>query len=230
MAGIKENTKSGLLLQVQRLLLKAKENNTLPKYLLLENVANLVSKRFIGDFNNWLAFLKELGYTSYWKILSAEDYGVPQSRRRVFVVSSLESNFTFEFKNDFIKKDWHELLEPWESIDEKYFKEFAYTKKVKEKITIETLDSIIDGAYWNSRPPRFSNVCPTFTTLGQKHVAIYLKDKGLRNMTLKEMWRFMGFKDEWIDKIKVSQFQQRKQAGNSICVNCLIAIFKELFN
>ena len=104
MAGIKENTKSGLLLQVQRLLLKAKENNTLPKYLLLENVANLVSKRFIGDFNSWLAFLKELGYTSYWKILSAEDYGVPQSRRRVFVVSSLESNFTFEFKNDFIKK------------------------------------------------------------------------------------------------------------------------------
>ena len=49
-------------------------------------------------------------------------------------------------------------------------------------------------------------------------------------MTLREMWRFMGFKDEWIDKIKVSQFQQRKQAGNSICVNCLIAIFKELFN
>ena len=50
MQGIKEGTRSGLLLEVERLLLKAKENGTLPKYLLLENVKNLVGKKFIKDF------------------------------------------------------------------------------------------------------------------------------------------------------------------------------------
>ena len=75
-AGIKEGTRSGLLFEVERLLNVANEEGTLPKYLLLENVKNLVSKKFKADFDRWLDFLSSLGYTNYWQILNAKDYGV----------------------------------------------------------------------------------------------------------------------------------------------------------
>ena len=86
-AGIKEGTRSGLLLEVERLLKVASGKGTLPKYLLLENVKNLVSKKFKADFDSWLSFLSSLGYTNYWQVLNAKDYGIPQHRERVFCVS-----------------------------------------------------------------------------------------------------------------------------------------------
>ena len=58
-----------------------------PKYLLMENVKNLVSKKFMLDFKEWCDVLENLGYTNYWKVMNAKDYGVPQNRERVFMVS-----------------------------------------------------------------------------------------------------------------------------------------------
>lgn len=58
-----------------------------PKYLLMENVKNLVSKKFMPDFKEWCDVLENLGYTNYWKVMNAKDYGVPQNRERVFMVS-----------------------------------------------------------------------------------------------------------------------------------------------
>ena len=116
--GISKDTRSGLLLEVERLLLKAKENGTLPKYLLLENVKNLVGKKFIKDFESWLSFLNSLGYYSNWEVLNAKDYGIPQNRERVFVVSSLE-NIHYEFpKPSELKSKMKDLLE--EKVDDKY--------------------------------------------------------------------------------------------------------------
>ena len=96
-AGIKEGTRSGLLFEVERLLRVASEKGTLPKYLLLENVKNLVSKKFKTDFDKWLDFLAELGYTNYWKVLNAKDYGIPQNRERVFCVSIRGEHEPFVF-------------------------------------------------------------------------------------------------------------------------------------
>ena len=96
-AGIKEGTRSGLLFEVERLLRVASEKGTLPKYLLLENVKNLVSKKFKADFDKWLDFLSELGYTNYWKVLNAKDYGIPQNRERVFCVSIRGKHEPFVF-------------------------------------------------------------------------------------------------------------------------------------
>ena len=95
--GIKEGTRSGLLFEVERLLKVSSENGTLPKYLLLENVKNLVSKKFISDFNRWLEFLSSLGYKNYWKVLNAKDYGIPQNRERVFCVSIRGKHEPFVF-------------------------------------------------------------------------------------------------------------------------------------
>jgi DNA (cytosine-5)-methyltransferase 1 len=85
-------TRSGLLWEVGRLLKKSKN---LPKTLLLENVKQLVSPKHKDNFDKWLDFLSSLGYINTWAILDAQDYGIPQHRERVFVVSSLEKKFQF---------------------------------------------------------------------------------------------------------------------------------------
>lgn len=64
---------------------------------MLENVPMLVSQKFVHTFDKWIAFLTSLGYTSYWKVLSGSDYGIPQERDRVFVVSVMNPTKEFAF-------------------------------------------------------------------------------------------------------------------------------------
>lgn len=68
-----------------------------PKYLMLENVEMLVSQKFIHTFKKWIAFLTSLGYTSYWKVLRGSEYGIPQDRSRIFVVSVMNPKKEFVF-------------------------------------------------------------------------------------------------------------------------------------
>lgn len=121
--GIKHGkTRSGLLYEVQRLLERANKMLALPKYLMLENVKNLVGKKFKPQFDEWVAWLDELGYNTYWKVLNAKDYGVPQNRERVFAISIRKDidNGKFEFPQPFDNgvrlKD---VLE--DNVDEKYY-------------------------------------------------------------------------------------------------------------
>lgn len=114
-------TRSGLLLEVERLLETAKANNELPEYLCMENVKNLVSKKFKPDFDRWLNKLEELGYDNYWKVINAKDYLVPQNRERVFVISIRKDlNQVYEFpKGKPLTKRLKDILEP--KVDEKYY-------------------------------------------------------------------------------------------------------------
>lgn len=82
-----ESTTSGLLQEVQRLLSIAYEENELPEYLMLENVKNLVGKKFIGQFEAWVKWLDSIGYNTTWKVLNGKRYGIPQNRERVFAIS-----------------------------------------------------------------------------------------------------------------------------------------------
>lgn len=119
--GIKEGTRSGLLLEVERLLLNAVKDGSAPKYLLLENVKNLVGKQFKPDFDKWLDTLDFLGYDNYWQVLNAKDYGIPQNRERVFVVSirkDLKQSYKFPDKTELLFR-LKDLLEP--AADEKYY-------------------------------------------------------------------------------------------------------------
>ena len=69
-----------------------------PAYAIAENVKNLTSKRFAQDFRNLLQRLDELGYNNYWSVLNAADFGIPQNRERVFIVSIRKDlNQSFEF-------------------------------------------------------------------------------------------------------------------------------------
>lgn len=77
-------TRSGLLWEVERLL---KEMDERPQVLLMENVPQVISEKFIDDFREWLLFLESIGYKNKYQILNAKDYGIPQNRERCFMVS-----------------------------------------------------------------------------------------------------------------------------------------------
>lgn len=83
---VKGETRSGLLYEVERLLLESQKVDELPKYLIMENVKNLVGKKFRADFERWLDVLETLGYKNYWQVLNAKDYGIPQNREREYFV------------------------------------------------------------------------------------------------------------------------------------------------
>lgn len=83
-------TRSGLLWEVERLL---KESKELPQVLLMENVPQVIGKKNIGAFAEWIAFLDSLGYHSKWEVINATEYAVPQNRRRCFMVSVLGDHF-----------------------------------------------------------------------------------------------------------------------------------------
>lgn len=96
-------TRSSLVWDSARLLQKAKEDSILPKYLLMENVKNLVSKKFKEQFDMICNTLDEIGFNVYWKVLNAKDCGIPQNRERVFLIGIRKDidNGTYEFPKPF---------------------------------------------------------------------------------------------------------------------------------
>ena len=103
-----------------------------PKYLLQENVAALVSQKFMPDFQKWLDKLSSLGYISKWARLNAKNYGVPQNRDRVFCISMRRDvAFDYRFPEPFeLKTRLEDVLE--EEVSDRYFlKDDAVSKFLK---------------------------------------------------------------------------------------------------
>lgn len=108
-------TRSGLLWECEKIIAAKK-----PKYLLMENVKNLVGKKFKADFDKWCSWLEEQGYKNFYKVLNAKDYGVPQNRERVFMVSILDENATYEFPEKFpLELRLKDVLE--DIVEDKYY-------------------------------------------------------------------------------------------------------------
>ena len=276
-------TRSSLMYETIRIVEKLK-----PKYVIWENVKNLLSKKHIHNFNAYLETMKQLGYTNYYQVLNAKDYGIPQNRERVFTVSILgDESFEFPEKQE-LKLKLKDMLE--ENVDEKYYlsdKQLNYVLDMKDvalksgrdindrivnpqiaktiscrgavdqradvtNFTIDNFDreikvkdikeytnfyiiprgsdsKLINGSY--------NRVCKTDKYVGALNLTkiteigdIAQEKLKIRKLTPKECWRLMGFDDEDFEKAsKVnSNTQLYKQAGNSIVVNVLEAIFKEL--
>ena len=273
-AGLGKGTRSGLLYECEKVI-EAKK----PKYLLLENVKNLVGKKFKPQFDEWLQYLESLGYTNYWKVLNAKDYGVPQNRERVFVVSILGDHESYEFADKIpLDKCIADTLE--DEVDEKYYinkpfhlvdkghqaeldikgmdciKRVYSTDKVAPALTtmqgglrepkILTLPCICASRGRNPDNPsdrtpgapteqrlefNTKGISNTITTV-QKDNYVVEPTFRIRKLTPRECFRLMGMRDDDIDKIQatgISNTQQYKMAGNSIVVDVLEAIFKNLF-
>ena len=109
-------TRSSLMYETIRIVEKLK-----PKYVIWENVKNLLSKKHIHNFNAYLETMEQLGYYSYYQVLNAKDYGIPQNRERVFTISirkDINKTFTFPQPQE-LKLKLKDMLE--DEVDEKYY-------------------------------------------------------------------------------------------------------------
>ena len=271
-------TRSSLLWECKKVIETKK-----PKYLLLENVKNLVGKRHKANFELWLDWLVAQGYTNYWKVLNAQEFGVPQNRERVFVVSVLGEHKPFEFPEpQELSVRLKDLLE--NEVDEKYFinRDWVYTVdsnlpahdtneiaqltgisyKATRSITdpdkicrcldtmgggqrepkvliknatklgyLEAFDGDgIDLSYPNSKTRRGRVQKECRTTLLTSDTVGTLDNLRIRKLTPLECWRLMGFSDTDFYKAEEvnSNSQLYKQSGNSIVVNVLEGIFRNM--
>lgn len=151
-------TRSSLMYETLRIV-----EATRPKIVLWENVKNVLSKKHIHNFDAYRARLKDFGYNSYYKVLNAKDFGIPQNRERIFVISIREDvdKGNFKFPEPFeLKLRLRDMLE--ETVDEKYY----LSQKVQErfKVTDPTFTKNIIGT-----------TKPEFRTIGQRDL-VYQED------------------------------------------------------
>ena len=196
-----------------------------PKYLMMENVKNLVGKRHKDNFLKFLDYLESLGYKNSWAILNARDYGVPQNRERVFCISELGSKRNFVFPEPIeLKFKLDDILD--KDVDERYY---LKNGQVTDNPIRQEYSYCLDSNYWKGT---------TLQSFLKKHRRQLVTDKVNesgqyvpRRLTPTETWRLMGVNDEDIEKASqlVSQTSLYKQSGNSIVVPVLEAIFRQWF-
>ncbi|WP_192797792.1 DNA cytosine methyltransferase [Bacillus toyonensis] len=227
--GMSEGTRSGLLYECEKVITAKK-----PKYLLLENVKNLISKKFLPEFNAWVDWLSTQGYCNRGEVLNSKDFGIPQNRERVFLVSNSNGD-PYSFPDPIpLETKLKDILE--EEVDDKYYLPHEYTPQPysKESDLQMTGKLAIKGLDCIKRVYSPEGISPTLTTMqgGHRHPKI-ITDRGVRRLTPLECWRLMGITDEDFYKAKavgISDSQLYKQAGNAIVVDVLVGIFGNLFN
>lgn len=243
-AGLEKGTRSGLLWEVERLLEKSVQSGEAPKFLLLENVPDLVrNKKHKKGLDKWLDKLVELGYDNYYCVINAADCGVPQNRERIFVVSTRKDlereiyffnidkqplvgykNFVEDWVNDY---DGPLMIDP--SISPYLISNFtrdieSISRAVETPIwTCECTSGFQDNrvGIWYSPTIRHQN----------NHTAIFYNNQ-IHKLTAREAWRFMGIKDEDYQKVEDTGMGKTViygLAGNAIVVNVLMEIYKLLF-
>jgi DNA (cytosine-5)-methyltransferase 1 len=228
-----------------------------PKYVIWENVRNVLHKKHIHNFQKYIDVLEEIGYTSYYKVLNAIDYGIPQNRRRIYCISVLGEHKPYEFPEEKeLTITLKDLLE--ENVDKKY-----NLLKTKDFYINNSFKQEQKGNTFKFRPhvKKNANIAYTLTTkAGSRMDDNYIIDIDLpyeyieytnkflssndllekineinnydiRRLTPLECFRLMGFDDKDYFKLKenkISDTQLYKQAGNSIVVNVLEELFVNL--
>ena len=253
---IGSGTRSSLMYETIRIVGKIR-----PKYVLWENVKNVLSKKHKHNFDAYIETMKNLGYTSYYQVLNAKDYGIPQNRERVYTISIRNDiNKSFNFPDrEILKLRLKDMLE--ENVEEKYYlkestlnnynREFGSKGKLQEEIC-DTLQAAmgngggnvpiiyekpLERKGWHRKACEVLNIKGITTCIHTQSNNLLQKIKEektcrIRKLIPKECWRLMGFADEDFEKaqsVPMSNTQLYKQAGNSIVVNVLEKIFKQLF-
>ncbi|MBR8750420.1 Modification methylase HhaI [Fusobacterium sp. DD29] len=197
--------------------------NNKPEVIIWENVKNVLSPKMRNAFIKYLLKLEQLGYKNKYRVLNSLDFGIPQSRNRIYVVSTLSKEFSF---NNLKTKE----LKP--------IKEFMSDYKEKHLVTQPSMLKKINAK--NHTTVIIKDYCTCITTkqVRSPNSGVFkLADNKYRYLTELECWRLMGFDDKdyyaaaKVHKVK-DKFQSSimyKQAGNSIVVNVLQEIFLELF-
>lgn len=224
-----DNTRSALVWEVGRILKAAKQESNmaaLPPTLVMENVSAILHKKNIKNFKMWIEFLSKLGYTSTYAILNAKDFGIPQYRERVFMVSML-NNRSFVFPE----------YDPKESKLMDYLEKNPESKYYLSEQTIEANRRHAerhknDGLGWKISDQ--NGIARCLTTRADRHSSTYIKDeRGIRKLTPREFWRLQGQPDrnyDAVSKMGISDARLYALAGNSIAVPVLNYVFKAIID
>ena len=253
-AGGDENsgTRSSLMYETLRIVERLR-----PKYIVWENVKNLLSDAHKHNFEKYIQFLNNLGYRSFYEVLNAKDYGIPQHRERVFTVSireDVEHNFTFPPKQP-LRIRLKDILD--DIVDEKYYLTSDSVDKIltstfaQERKRIQNddyADTLLAREYKGAKCVRVGGV---FDTLTRKHQAGSIWDEqGLaptldtmqggwrqpsvlsnydrvRKLTPKECWRLMGFDDGDFDK--ASKVCSNSQLYKQAGNSIVVNVLEEIF-
>lgn len=264
-------TRSSLMYETLRIVDKLK-----PKYVIWENVKNLLSKKHRHNFDAYLEAMEKLGYKSYYKILNAKDYGIPQNRERVFTISLIEREREYEWPSPmplerklkdmldievpesyYLSEGRIKAIQTWEERQKENGRGFRFEVKDGDSIgraittsgdrpastnyvkvknaTKRGYDLATDGdsinlQFPNSTTRRGRVGHGVSQTLQANSSMGTLQNYRIRKLTPKECWRLMGFDDSDFEKAEKvnSNSQLYKQAGNSIVVNVLDGILKNL--
>lgn len=235
--GIKEGTRSGLFYEIMRLLDECKENK--PKWLVCENVKNLLSIDGGGGFLTVISEMAERGYNVEWKVFNSKNYGVPQNRERVYIVGyhgngspgnllPIPRENAATLKQIVGGSQGMRVYNPnGTSCTLSAQGGGMGAKTGLYKITesgVHNLGNV--SAYKNDYTVHETGVMRTLMACSYKHVPqVVLSDNvqpiRIRKLTPKECWRLQGFTDEQYKKAAVinSNSQLYKQAGNAVTVN-----------
>lgn len=191
-----------------------------PLMIVLENVKQLATHNKRRTITRILEALDQLGYTTYWNILNALDYGLPQKRERTIIVGFLNSKVAFNWpKKSSTYKPLKQILET--NVDKKYYASQFIYKKRQEAHTSDHFPAI-----WHENKSGNVSSHPFSCALRAGASYNYLLVNGERRLTPREMLRLQGFPDSF--KIVCSDSQTRKQAGNAVPVPMIEAVIREV--
>ncbi|WP_455258158.1 DNA cytosine methyltransferase, partial [Peptoniphilus asaccharolyticus] len=216
-----EDTRGTVFFTVANLIKQMINRGEKPKVVVLENVRRLLTH----DRGNTFKVIKhvlehELGYKVFYKVLNSSDYGVPQTRNRIFIVCFDQKGIDFNFPREVeLKYTMQDLLE--KNVDEKYF--------LSDRL-LKTILSNGTGNYKAKSEIDLKIARPLCSTMHKMHRACqdnYVTDNGkVRRLTPREAARLQGFPDDFI--IPVSDTQAYRQFGNAVTVNVAESVAKSI--
>ena len=174
-------TRSGLFFEALRII-----EGTKPRVAIAENVKNLTSKKFSEQFKIVLNSLEQAGYNNYWQVLNAKDYGIPQNRERVFIISIRKDidNGTFKFPEGFpLELRLKDMLD--DVVDEKYYlsekalegiKNSNFVQKQKQLQTTDVCRKLLSRNYKDPKVMQIGNCMPTKTRDNPNQGRVYDAD------------------------------------------------------
>lgn len=257
------NNRSSMLWQIERILLERKDQNlSMPRFLLMENVRNIMSKQHQDNFNMWKKSLNDMGYKNYVFPLNASNFGAPQKRVRAYMVSILTNN-DLELENSLDEYfEMNNLINVNNALDvgrnQRTIKDvlkidysnITYKKEAEESQPNDTVSrrqifKDNEKLFYNGK---YAKIAPTLTTKQDRHpnsgVIEYNNGKSgksnFRYLTPREGFLLMGFSEEDYDSLIRNNFKKmgnsdffsrdklNKMAGNSIVVDVLEEIFKQI--
>lgn len=258
------HNRSGMLWEVERILKEMYENGqSLPRFLVMENVCNILSQTNKADFDDWKGTLVNLGYYNKIYRLNAKNFGLPQKRERAYMVSVYTGG----------EQQLEDALEAY--LREHNLEEQEYVSQIEKRSVVlsDIIRSDYDGndkyrleaekAQPNDTPSRqrifeendklffngtyYDGTINTVTTKQDRNpnsgLIEYVKREGKpawRYLTPRECFLLMGFDESDYDRIVSGQVEKSegktlfteeklyKMAGNSICVDVLEALFRQI--